>query len=180
MSIRRKISREIFFNMPPRNREARIKLAAKLSRLRVRPSHQKIQPKPRKASKRYFEAARPVHADGIWVLAMPVLPLAKQFRGILLIAGQPKCLRQRHQMLMTIQFPCDLDVSNLGEIKIVNLEPRFARRLFSMHPVKVPVDFRPVVEVSVAEQIKTVLAYPLGSLDDLICFLGKPLSQSCT
>lgn len=109
---------------------------------------------------------------------MPVFPLTKQLRRESLVRGQPERLGQRHQMLVTVEFPGNFAVSNLGEIKIANLKPGFSGSPLFMHPIAVPVNFRSVVQVFVTQQVKPVLTDSLGTLDDLISFLGKQIAQS--
>ena len=46
---------------------------------------------------------------------MPVLPLAKQLRGELLVTAQSVCFGERDQMLVPVQFPRDFAIAHLHQ-----------------------------------------------------------------
>ena len=108
---------------------------------------------------------------------MPVPPLTEYFHRKFPIAGEPVSFGQRHQMLVTIQFPSDFGIPDLGKIEIVDFEPRFARCSLAMHPVAVPVDGITVIQIFISQQVKTMTADLLCPLDDLFCLLRKPVPQ---
>ena len=138
---------------------------------------QVIHPDPGNTAKRYFEAARPIDADRVWILDMPVPPLAEYFGRKFPIAGEPVSLSQCHEMLVTIQFPDDFGIPNLRKIEVVDFEPRLARCSLAVHPVAVPVYVITVVQIFKSQQVTTMTADLLCPLDDLFCLLRKPLSQ---
>ena len=74
---------------------------------------------------------------------------------------------------MAVQFPRDFAVTDLGEIEILQLEPRFPWRALAVNTVTVPVDLRPVVDSFVAQEIEAMLADALGTADDLLGGFGK-------
>ena len=128
---------------------------------KTRRDHRRIcdevrQPEPREAAKRHLERARPVDADGGRILLLPVVPLAERLVQEPLLRRQAKRLRQRHQMLMSTQFPGDLDVPDFLEIEKGNVEPRLLRGTFSVDGVEAPVDGGPVVEPFIAQKIESV------------------------
>ena len=138
---------------------------------------QVIHPYPGKTAKGYFEAARPIDADRVWILDMPVPPLAEYFRCKFPVAGEPVSLSQCHHMLVTIQFPDDFGVPNLRKIEVVDFEPRFARCSLVVHPVAVPIYLITVIQIFISQQVKTMTADLLCPLDDLFCLLRKPVPQ---
>ena len=78
-------------------------------------------------------------------------------------------------MLMPVQFPGDFAVAHLREIQVANLEPRLPWRPLVVHLVAVPVNFRPVIQVFVTQEIKIVTADPLRLLHDRFNIFGKTL-----
>src|ERR1700720_147061 len=113
-------------------------------------------PQPRDTSKRHFQAAAPVDADRIRVCPLPGVPLLLQFGSVLFLSGQSPGLRQDHQMLMPVQFPRDLVITDLGEIEKIDLEPWFEWRPFAMDYIQMPINFGAVVEVRVSQQAEAV------------------------
>ena len=59
---------------------------------------------------------------------------------------------------MTIQFPCDLAIANLGIVQVMNFIKCFSRSSFLVNCVPMPVNLATVVKTGVSEQIETVLA----------------------
>src|SRR5438874_9892084 len=72
---------------------------------------QRVNPNPGEAAKSHFQAARPINADWIRILCMPVAPLRENFICEAIVSGQPVCLGQGNQMLVAVQFPRDLAVA---------------------------------------------------------------------
>ena len=63
-------------------------------------------------------------------------------RANLFVAREPVCLGQSDKVLMTVQFPDNLRISDFLEIKIPYPEPWFARRTLTSQDVGVPIDLR--------------------------------------
>src|SRR5438552_4789377 len=60
-------------------------------------------------------------------------------------------------MLMPIQFPRDLMITNFIEVEEMDLVPRLERHSFPVDHVQGPINFSSIVEVAVAEQAKLML-----------------------
>src|SRR5438309_3054807 len=118
----------------------------------------KVHPKPRKASKRHLKTAGPVHANGIWILAMPALPLPEQFRNKLLVAAKTVRFGQGDQMLVPVQLPCNFAVADFCEIQVPDFVPHLSRGLLAMDAIAVPINFPTVIQILVTEQIEAMLA----------------------
>jgi len=71
-------------------------------------------------------------------------------------------------VLMAVQFPGDLRISNLLEVEIFHLEPRFAPSLLAMHGVGMPSDLRAIIQIFVALEIEAVGADLFRVQDDVI------------
>ena|SRR5579863_6214265 len=109
---------------------------------------------------------------------MPMDPLAKKFACKFVVAGNPIRLGERHQMLMAIQFPRDLAITDLIKIQVMNLEERFSGRTLPVYAIAMPIDFRSVVNIAMPEKIEPMFAESLSALDDLICIRWKSLAKS--
>src|SRR5882762_1695238 len=75
VSVRRKIRREMNFNVAGGDPQRPKPFRAKLWDHALRASEQEVHPKPGKASDPYLKTAGPVRANGIRILTMPALPL---------------------------------------------------------------------------------------------------------
>src|SRR5260370_20213652 len=90
----------------------------KIGGQRRRIRKQEIHPKPGKAAERHFQAAGPIYPDGVGILRVPVLPLAKYFADKCLVSRQTVCFRQSYKMLVAIEFPGNFAVAYFLEIEI--------------------------------------------------------------
>src|ERR1700758_2980089 len=96
------------------------------------PLKQVISPQPRQAAEGDFKAAGPVDSDGIRIVGVPVAPLPQNLVSKAAIASQSERLRERHQMLVTIQFPSDFAVADFGKRQVLHPVKNLAWRTLSM------------------------------------------------
>src|ERR1700722_11324582 len=80
-------------------------------------------------------------------------------------------------MLMTVQLPRDLRIPHRSKIQIPDPEPQIAARPFPMHTVRMPINFAPIIQASIAQKIEVVLANLLGAPDNFLRLLGHASSQ---
>ena len=168
-----------------RRRQFRAKLRA-FGRFR----QQLVQPDPRQTAKGNLQCASPVDPQRIRIRLDPTAPLCHQFASVLLVAAQQAGLGQRHQVLVTVQFPYDLVVAHHREIKKRNLEPWFHRRTLAVHRVEMPVDLSEIDafeiaaaainregKVLVAEQAKTMATNLICLAQNFARFAGQMFAQ---
>ncbi len=96
---------------------------------------------------------------------------------VVLIAAQQLRFGQRHQMLVTVQFPNDLVVADRREIEKRDFAPGIERSALAMHGVEMPVDFTAEVEILITEQAKTMGADLIGVAQNGGHFFGQMLAQ---
>ena len=97
---------------------------------------------------------------------MPTLPLRKYFPSEPFVAAQSVRLGKGHEVLMTIQFPCDFAVAHFREVEIFDPMKRLVGRDFPVDRVQVPIDLRAVVERLVPEEIEAVRTNFICALND--------------
>ena len=131
MGVRRKIGGKIALDMPAANPQ-RVKQVAGEGVRRNRTSlTQMTNPEPRKAAKANLQAAGPIDPEWIRIFVAPVVPLAKDFASKPLLSRESIRSGKRGEVLVPIQFPDDLGISDFAEIEIADLEPHFQRRPFA-------------------------------------------------
>src|SRR6266571_8773406 len=111
-----------------------------------------IGPEPRHAAKRGFQTAGPIDSSRIRVLGLPVPPLAQCLVGKAAITREPVGFSQSDQVLMAVQFPCDLAVANFREVQISNFVKCLPRSPLSVDCIQMPIDRLAVVKVFIAEK----------------------------
>jgi hypothetical protein len=78
---------------------------------------------------------------------------------------------------MTVQFPRDLAIPNLGEVEITDLVESLSVSPFPVHRVKMPIDGIAIFQILVAEKIKLVAADFVGLANNVLSLLRKPLTN---
>src|ERR1700691_595460 len=108
---------------------------------------------------------------------MPMTPLLKYF--ICITAGfcQPVRPSQSHQVLMSIQFPCDFAIPNFVEVKISDLVKSLSGSPLAMHRVKMPINRIAIFQVFVAEKIKLMAANFVGLTNNVLGLSRKPMTK---
>src|SRR5437868_4525786 len=155
MSIWGKIGREVAFNVASVKRECREQFSTKLS-IGGRVGQQLVYPDPRKTTERNFQRASPIDPKRVRICAYPAMPLRVDLAYVLFVIAEEPCFRERDQVLMPVEFPCNFVISDFRVFEKANVEPGFQRSAFAVNPIKVPVDLRAVVEVFVAQQVKVM------------------------
>src|SRR6185503_14094909 len=142
-----------------------------------RASQQMLYPKPGKRAEGHLQTARPVHSNRIGVLFCPVVELRHQFFLEAFFAADGIRLCQRHQVLMTVEFPYDFRVADFLKVQIADRVPGLLWRAFTVHPINMPIDLQTVVEVLVAKQIKSVRANLLRAGKRVVDLIRHPLAE---
>src|SRR4051812_11983699 len=168
MRVWREICGEMVLDMPAVQFEGGQPLGAQIFSEQFRIAQKKEGPDPREGAESHLKTACPVYSDRIWILLVPVLPLNEDFTGESRLPREPISFGERDKMLVAIQLPCDLRISDFFEIEVSDFEPRFARSLLTVYEFAVPVDFRAVVETLVTEQIETVGANTFRSKNNFL------------
>src|SRR5437879_11131916 len=75
-------------------------------------------PGPGKRPERYFKSAGPIDSPKKWVPLEPALQLIPDLIQEITTSGEYERLSQQHQMLMPIQLPNNLVVTNLVKVEI--------------------------------------------------------------
>src|SRR5712671_572256 len=146
--IWRKVCRKIALNVAPMQGQATKPLFAEVGQS-GRALQQVISPEPGQAAETGLQAAGPIDADGVGILRPPVPPLAQNSVRVTVIARQPVRLGQGYEMLMAVQFPCDLAVTDFPEIQIGYPMKHFSRGTLAVHQVQVPVNRAVISEVAI-------------------------------
>src|ERR1700693_5211244 len=155
MRVGRKIRREITLDVPSVKRPTAQPLLAEIGQTGST-LQEMISPQPGQAAERDFQAACPVNACGIWVRGLPMPPLPQDLICKAAVVGETVCFGKRHHVLMTIQFPCDLAIANLGIVQVMNFIKCFSRSSFLVNCVPMPVNLATVVKTGVFEQIEKI------------------------
>src|SRR5215467_13240566 len=87
-------------------------------------------------------------------------------------------LGKSDQVLVTIELPSDLCVSNLIKVQIRHSEPRAPRGALAMDGIEMPVDPRSVIHNFITKQVEPVLANLIRLHHDSLYDLGHPLAQT--
>ena len=146
MSVRRRISRQIPTDMPGIEAQGDIQIALKTLGYRRTATQKMRHPNPSNASQGNFQTAGPINSNRIGVFLSPVVPLVESLSGESIFLRKAIGFGEGHQVLMPVQFPCNLWVANLSEIHCLDLEPGFARSPLLVHSVEMPIDPFSVVE----------------------------------
>src|SRR5271170_4355165 len=176
MRIGRKISRKIALEVASVAAQAAQPLVAKVGQS-ASPFQQVIAPKPGETSKCRFQTAGPIDADGVGIVGLPLPPLPQHFVDKPGIARQPVGLRESDEVLMAIQLPRDLAITHFVEIQIAHLVKQLLRSSLPVNKVEMPVNYRAIVEIFVAQQVEAMLADFLRLVNDPLSLAGKPLAQ---
>src|SRR3954469_24082421 len=83
------------------------------------------------------------------------------------------CAGKDRKMLMAIELPRDLGVTNLREIQILNAWPRLEWRGHAVNDVSVPTDVISIVKILISEQVKAVAANLIRIGDEFRSFRWK-------
>src|SRR5438552_16938730 len=102
MGVRRKVSRKKMLNVTTTDRLGPQPLSAKAQSKGGGPFEQVIHPHPGKTAKGYFEPARPLYANRLWILDVPVPPFAESFPRKFPNAAEPLSFGPRHPTLATL------------------------------------------------------------------------------
>src|SRR5258707_12642806 len=156
MRIRRKICGEIAFNVAPVQGQPTKPLFAEIGQS-GRALQQVISPEPGQAAESSLQAAGPIDADSVGIFRPPVPPLTQNFVRVTVIARKPVRLGQGYEMLVPVEFPCDLAVTNFLEIQIAYPMKHFSRGPLAMDEVQVQVNGAAVGDVVITQQVEAVL-----------------------
>src|SRR5579859_1363705 len=176
MSVRRKIGRKVFLDVAPVQPQTAQPFVAEV-RKSLRTFEQMVGPQPGQASESDLQTAGPIDASRIRILSPPMAPLPQHFVRKTWIARQTISLRQCHEMLMPVEFPRDLAVPDLIEIEKTHLVENRLAGASSVNRVQMPVNWAPVIQVFITEQVKMMPANFLGLLNDLFDLAWETLLQ---
>src|SRR5215472_4758550 len=154
MGIGGKIRGKIALDVEPIAREGSPQARVEIMRA-FRAIRQELEnPDPGEGTKGDFQAASPVDSQRVGIGALPGVELAEDFFRIPAIVGQQAGLGQRDQVLMPVEFPCELVVADGDEIEERDLVPGHKGSALLVERVEMPVDLRSVVKSRVAQQSK--------------------------
>lgn len=121
-----------------------------------------IHPDPRQGSEGDLESAGPVDPALKRILSNPVFPMLHQDIEKLTSAGEQTSLGEKHEILMTIQFPDEFVIAYPIEVEVGDrAEIRRSWKLPIMHPVAPPGDLPTEIKFD-AEQRNPILYYSLS------------------
>src|SRR5205823_13548058 len=122
------------------------------------------RPHPRDRAKGELQHAGPVDACERRVRGNPALQLANEDIPIAYVSREPAGAPERNPVLVAIDFPDHLVVTARG-IEIGHRGPEPPGTAPAMHGVEVPIGWRAVLEIAVAEQVEPPVCKPIPTCD---------------
>src|ERR1019366_7070187 len=153
------------------------KIATEPGRESARSGKQLPGPKPGYASERHLQAAGPVDSHEVGILFLPGVELCLEFLREFFVSCQLIGFAECDEVLMPVQFPDDLRITHSLKVQVRNRMELLAWGLLSVDRIAVPVDARPEIQVTVAEQVKTVSADARGARERLLASLGESRAE---
>src|SRR5438270_4218235 len=134
-------------------------------------------PAPGNEAERNFQAARPVDAHARRVDAEPRLNVFDEGLPVALISGQPPCLAEVNEPLMTIELPDHFAVAHGRAIEGIEPAPVNEWSAAVRNRIEVPVDRVAEFEVAVSEEIETPMRDTIRGDQDGLTLLDVGTGQ---
>ncbi len=111
---------------------------------------------------RIFECTRPRLPQWIWTLIEPGFQQQAAGVSMALLPRQEKSLRQRHQFIVTVDFPQIFDIADRAFITIIERLPEPHRRVDTGFRVAIPQRRKAELTLAHCKDIEAARQYPIG------------------